>query len=95
MATEQDRSVILDRKRLIAILRDAFRPLKCEPELPQFRQLVNITIAIPREYGDEITLVRSADFLRNPHSLELLVRAVRGQITDRGIELDEWSMPEA
>ena len=28
MATEQDRSVILDRKRLIAILRDAFRPLR-------------------------------------------------------------------
>ena len=95
MATEPDIPIVLDRKRVIAILRDAFRPLKCEVELPQFRQLANITIAIPREYGDEITLVRSADFLRNPNSLEVLVHAVRGQITDLGIKLDDWAMPTA
>ena len=95
MAVEDGMPVTLDRKRLIAILRDAFRPLKCFPELPQFRQRVNITITIPPEYGDEIKLVRSAEFLQHPHKLESLVHAVRGQITDLGIELDDWSMPAA
>src|SRR3954470_875877 len=92
---EQDEGFrMLDKAVVVEILRGAFRPLECVPQLIDYENGFGF-----RVYGSdgaslfEKPIMSTGRLLRGKDDLEQFIRHWRDRVEARGIHLEPWVMP--
>ena len=85
---------MIEKTRVIEILRDAFAPLECVPELQNYKHAIGLRIYGPNRIGSITKEFPDASYLRYLNQLESEIVALRERCIEKwGIALAPWAMP--
>ena len=83
---------MLKKSELVGIVQSAFAPLECVAELQNYEHAFGFAVYLP-DGSRIVTENKNASSLLNEASLSEIIDSVRKRIEDKGIMLENWSLP--